>query len=243
MKKINYLSSDNKSRLVAKKYNKTITSLYRYLAFRDLPQIFSTHLKDKDAKALDYGCGIGISSSFLNDIGFYVDGVDVSEHMLKQAKLKFPKGNFFLLKTTGLPFDAKRYDLVFSSFVLFELSSKESILNYLMEAKRVLKDQGILVLITSSDQMYLGNWLVFDTNFPENKFLKSGDKARIYLPDEKIEFVDFYWSESDCLELFKTAGFILKEAYKPLGQQEDLLAWKDETKSSPYIVYVLKKID
>lgn len=46
-----------------------------YLAYRDLPAIISEYVAG--TRALDFGCGTGRSSRFLQKLGFDVIGVDV----------------------------------------------------------------------------------------------------------------------------------------------------------------------
>jgi len=60
-----------------------------YLAYRDLPKIFSEHITGK--KALDFGCGTGRSSRFMKKYGFDTTGIDISEEMIKIAKKNRPE--------------------------------------------------------------------------------------------------------------------------------------------------------
>ena len=239
-KKTIYSSSEEKSQSVAKDYNKTFDVAYRYLAYRDVPALIRSSFNEGKI-ALDYGCGTGISSEFLESMGFQVDGVDVSSEMLNQAKSKFPTSNFKQVTNGSIPFESDRYDLIFSSFVLFEIGSKKEIANYLLEAKRVLNERGVFVLVAGSGKMYSEDWLVFSTDFPENKQLSSGDEAKIFLPVEGIEFTDFYWTEKDYQQLFEEAGLSVLETHYPLGKEDDPYDWKEEVRSSPYVIYVLGK--
>jgi trans-aconitate methyltransferase len=54
-----------------------------YLAFRDLPAIFSKHVTG--TRALDFGCGTGRSTRFLKTRGFDAIAVDISVPMLAKA--------------------------------------------------------------------------------------------------------------------------------------------------------------
>ena len=67
-----------------------------YLAFRDLPKIFSEYAKGK--KALDFGCGTGRSSRFMQKYGFDTIGIDISDEMIRIAKKTDPKGDYRLIK-------------------------------------------------------------------------------------------------------------------------------------------------
>ena len=66
-----------------------------YLAFRDLPQILKAHVCGE--RALDFGCGTGRSTRFLQNLGFNVIGVDISVEMLRLAREHDPKGHYLLV--------------------------------------------------------------------------------------------------------------------------------------------------
>ena len=55
-----------------------------YLAYRDLPEIIYGFVQG--GKAMDFGCGTGRSTGFLQKLGFDATGVDISEDMIKLAK-------------------------------------------------------------------------------------------------------------------------------------------------------------
>lgn len=234
-----YHSQDDKSNEQAVGYSKTNQSLSRYLAYRDIPSFIAQYCHGK--KSLDYGAGTGFSTQFLLAQALEVTGVDISKEMLNQAVLNCPDTSFYLIQNGSIPSISETYDLVFSSLVLFELGSKKEILAYLEEAKRVLKKNGVLIAVTGSQEMYSKDWLIFNTDFPENKNLKSGDLAKIYLCDANIEFTDYYWTEADYRCLFEKAGFQLLEIHYPTGKASEPYPWKDEKVSSPFVVFVAEK--
>jgi len=98
-----------------------------------------------------------------------------------------------------LPFSNKTFDLIFSSFVLFEIPTIDGIKAYLSEAERTLKDNGIFIGITGSEHLYSASkkWIHFENNFPENKNAKSGDLVKLMLHSIQTEFTDYYWTEED----------------------------------------------
>ena len=61
-----------------------------FLAYRDLPQIISNHVRGD--RALDFGCGTGRSTRFLNELGFRTVGVDISMEMIREARRGDPGG-------------------------------------------------------------------------------------------------------------------------------------------------------
>lgn len=234
-----YHSQDEKSVGQAIDYSKTDQSLSRYLAYRDIPALITKYTYGK--KTLDDGAGTGFSTQFLQAQGLDVTGVDVSQEMLTQAMVNCPHTPFYLIQNGSIPVALDTYDLVFSSLVLFELGSEKEILTYLKEAKRVMKNDGVFIAVTGSQEMFTNDWLIYETNYPENKNLKSGDLAKSYLRDAAIEFTDFYWTEADYRHFFKQAGLQLIEVHYPMGQEHEQLPWKDEMTSSPFVVLVAKK--
>lgn len=233
-----YSSLQEKSQNIASEYTKTVKSISRYLAYRDIPSIIQKYVSGN--KALDFGSGTGISSQFLHSLGLDVTGCDISQEMLKQAKINYPPIPFFLLQNGEIPSEDSAYDLVFSSFVLFEISSKEGILKYLNEAARVLKKGGIFLAITGSDTMFSHQGIIYGTDFPENKHLKSGDLAKVLLNDIGIEFTDYYWTSEDWHHFFKESPFTLLETHHPLGKREEPYPWIDELTHSPYLILVAR---
>ncbi len=208
-----------------------------YLAFRDLPLI----LKDnKGKKALDFGCGAGRSSKYLERLSFCVTGVDTNPHMIKTAKSNLKSAEFLHLNSSELPFQNETFDLVFNSFVLFDMSSKAEIISTFKELKRVCKKGGEIVSIVNSNHLFTKHWLTVKNNFEQNHELQSGDIARIILSDLNIEIFDYYWTNSDYEECFKEVGFIQISKHEPLGHSNEGYDWLDELHYPPYSIYNCK---
>src|SRR5450755_579663 len=88
-----------------------------FLAYRDLPAIIAEYVTGKSA--LDFGCGTGRSTRFLQMLGFDVIGVDISEEMVRIARDTDPSGDYRLIPGddfTGL--SVGNFDLVLSAFTL-----------------------------------------------------------------------------------------------------------------------------
>lgn len=154
-----YKSNEEKSKEQAIGYVKHGQNSSRYLAFRDLPFFITKYVRG--TKTLDYGSGIGFSTRFLCDLNLDAEGVDISAEMLAQAALIYPEIPFYFMEKGKIPVSDQTYDLVFSSYVLFELGSEQEILNYLEEARRVMKEDGVLIAMTGSQDMYTRDWYIF----------------------------------------------------------------------------------
>lgn len=221
------------------KYVKSSFENTYFLGYRDIPVFLEKYTLGK--KAVDYGCGTGRSTRFLKAHGFEVIGVDISKQMLKEAVNLDPESHYLHIKNGKAPVFDSSYDLVFSCFVMFTVPTKKDLLSILSEAYRCLRDEGTFIIVTGSEELYSHQWLSYNTDYPENKNLSSGDIARIQLRDLDIELVNYYWTDSDYKELFQQANFKILEKHYPLGRPSERTDWISETTHSPYVVYVLQK--
>lgn len=235
-----YRSAEDKTEEQVHRYLQTHQAPHRYLAYRDIPAFI--HQFVNGTRALDYGSGTGSSSSFLYDLGFDVIGLDIDSNMLEKAQANFPSIQFCKVENL-LP--SADFDLVFSSFVLFELSCKEDIVQYLNKSFSFLKKDGIFICITGSDHLYslFRNWMTFDANFEENQNLRSGDIIKLALKYPEIEFYDYYWKKTDYLDCFEKTGLKILKTHSPLGSPTDPYPWKDELSYSLFTVFIARKTE
>ncbi len=75
---------------------------------------------------LDYGCGGGWLSKLLLKWGFNVVGVDISENMVKNAKLVCPEADFIVCDAMRLPFKEDIFDFVIGISILHHLDIKKA---------------------------------------------------------------------------------------------------------------------
>lgn len=209
-----------------------------YLGFRDLPSILEKHVKGTDV--LDVGCGSGRSTIFLRDLGYKVVGIDTAASMIQQAKEKDKDGDYRLINESEeiWPIFGEKFDLIIFSFVLLEQSSKEKIQELLGKAKNALKESGVIVISTTTEEAYKNDWLSMGTEFSENIKPASGDIVKIYLKDYDFEVRDYYWTDSDYRECLSSAGLDLLWHYKPLGTKDDGKKWVTEEEKAPFSIYV-----
>jgi len=233
-----YKSNENKTVELANCYLQTHQAPYRYLAYRDIPALI--HQFSQGRKTLDFGSGTGASSEFLHQLRLEVVGVDVSWNMLQTARANFHHLEFFHVDEFR---PCENFDLVFSSFVLLEMSSQQAIIQYLTQSFSFLKEGGTFIGITVSEQLFspLRRWRAFNVNFEETKNLKAGDSVKIELKDPKIEFYDYYWTLKEYLDCFKKAHLEILHIHSPIGLPGEKYSWKDENKYSPFTIFVAKK--
>ncbi|MDN3505889.1 MAG: class I SAM-dependent methyltransferase [Simkaniaceae bacterium] len=233
-----YKSGELHDSTQASQYSDTHQLPHRFLAYRD----FSKQVKNLGNinKVLDFGSGTGASTQVLFEKGYEVTGLDKSSDMVFQAKENFPHLNFDNTENLN---NFSDFDMVFSSFVLFELSTKEEIVGYLNNASAFLRHEGIFYGITGSENLHLKarDWMCFNVNFQENISPKSGDVVKLGLKELAIEFHDYYWKEKDYKECFDLSDLELLQVHYPVGANEEPYAWKDELTTPPFVIFIAKK--
>ena len=98
---------------------------------------------------LDAGCGTGKYLEVLEKNSKEYIGIDLSNEQIKKAKLKSLKSNskFICSNLSNIPLNDKSVDLIVSCWVLGTITDIEERNNVLKELKRVLKSDGIILLV------------------------------------------------------------------------------------------------
>ena len=213
-----------------------------YLAFRDLPEIIARHVSGK--RALDFGCGAGRSTRFVEKLGFSVAGVDISESMLDLARQIDPTGDYRLIGDDGFQaFPDGGFDLIQSAFTFDNIPTREQKVGILKEIRRMLAPGGRFVNLVSAPEIYWYEWASFSTkDFPENRSAKCGEIVKIINTDiaDSRPVDDIIWPDSDYRALFAEVGLEVEAKYNPLARAEDPFEWVNETQIAPWSIYVLK---
>ncbi len=211
-----------------------------YLAFRDLPEILREHVTG--VEAIDFGCGTGRSTRFLERLSFDVTGVDIAPEMLAKARERDAAGDYRLIRSDDLSeFPAGGYDLVLSLFTFDNIpqSAKERLLRNL---GALLKASGKLISVVSSPEIYVHEWASFSTkDYPANRQAQSGDIVRIVTTDfpDRRPAEDILCTDESYRDLYGRAGLRPIAAYRPLAEGNESYPWISETKVAPWVIYVL----
>lgn len=161
--------------------------------------------------------------------------------MINNARNLYDSIDFFLTSSANLPFPNETFDVVFNSFVLCDIASKEELVMHFKEMNRVCTKKGVVISVINSDFLFKKNWFSINTNFPENQVLKSGTIAKIYLTDVNIILQDYFWFEQDYIECFLKSGFSKIKIHRPLGVETDGYPWISELNYAPFCVYLCQK--
>ena len=210
-----------------------------YLAFADISQRIQNPASG--LLALDFGCGAGRSTRFLKSLGWDAIGVDINTEMLAQARQIDPTGIYYLVDVLPLPFADAHFNLIFQSFVLLECSSISQMIETLKECDRLLKNDGMAIVVTCSEEYYSHDWLSFQNDLPENHSLQSGERVRVSIRGTEIVLYDYYWTDRDYRIAFEQAGFEVIQAQRPLAQGNEPFTWVSELEHPCWVIYSLKK--
>jgi ubiquinone/menaquinone biosynthesis C-methylase UbiE len=102
------------------------------------------HIKNKIV--LDLGCGNGKYLNLFSNEAQTIIGIDKSYEQLKNAK-KHNNVNIIQADARKIPFPNYTFDVVFSCWMLGTISDDMSRLEIIKEMKRILKPDGIILLI------------------------------------------------------------------------------------------------
>jgi SAM-dependent methyltransferase len=212
-----------------------------YLAFRDIPELIARHVSG--LSALDFGCGTGRSSRFLQAQGFQVTGVDISAAMLGHARAQDPDGTYLLVPEGDLgELPTGSFDLVLSAFTFDNIPARAVRSRICAEFRRLLAPGGRVVNLVSAPEIYVNEWVSFSTrDFPENRAAGPGDRVRIVMldVDDARPVEDLLWTDESYRELYQGADLGVVEVHRPLGRPEDPFDWVNEAEVSPWVIYVL----
>jgi SAM-dependent methyltransferase len=211
-----------------------------YLAFRDLPNLFQKHVQG--TMALDFGCGTGRSSRFLEKHGFVTIGVDISAAMLEQARQLAPQGDYRLVTADTLGDLAERFDLILAAFTFDNIPTNEAKTRALSALRGLLAPAGCMILVVSAPAIYRHEWASFSTkDFLENRRARDGAIVRIVMLDvpDRRPVEDVLCGDARYRELFRLAGLGVRARVQPLATGSEPIAWVSETHTAPWSVYVL----
>lgn len=96
-----------------------------------------------NGKVLDYGCGVGKLTEFIN-IDNYI-GVDIDKESIEEAKKNYPNYIFFELNKFDDLKDDLKFDTIVSMAVIEHVKNPEQ---FLINLSNYLKEDGCIVLTT-----------------------------------------------------------------------------------------------
>ncbi len=185
------------------------------------------HIKDGD-KILDLGCGNGRFLEVIGKKDIDYTGLDSSESFIKAAKNTYGNiGHFVHGDALKLPFKDNEFDVVASFGVLHHIPSKKLRRQFLKEANRVLKKEGLLIL-TVWNLWNKRLTPIIKKHAVDKLLLRSRlDFKDVFLPFGKKQNVRFLhaFTERELLKLIKKSGFEITkiEKIRRRGDNENIV--------------------
>lgn len=191
-------------------------------------KFFGRISKDMDIrcmKGLDFGCGVGRNTVFMDKLGLYAYGIDISEESIRLGNLNFSfvyPSKLMVYNGTTIPFEDNFFDFVISHGVLDHMvmdKAKEC----MKEIHRVLKPKGWCELEIHS---------IYDSNYGKGMEIEEN----IFIIEEGCEkgLPQHYFEELEIFELVE--GFKIKRML--LNEEVDFI--NKHNKTSFWVLYLEK---
>ena len=192
-------------------------SASKYLAYKGVQELLKKR-PTRPMKALDFGCGLGDSTNLLSRLGYQAVGVDHDPQMIRIAKERQRDTRFVNVSGESLPFGKNHFDLIYSSFVVLEMSSIISLVNYFKTAYDVLSDAGKMIIVTANPAIYdpQRSWLALKAD--EKNVCFPGNKVSVKVVDADVSFDDYFWTESELKLAAAAAGFKVSKTLYQIGR-------------------------
>jgi SAM-dependent methyltransferase len=193
--------------LIAKNFARTRKELWPEMKF-----LFENYLKEKD-RILDLGCGNGRWYQLIQKYEVDYIGVDSSEELIEIARENYPQAKFEIEEALYSPFSENFFDKIYSIAVLHNVPSEELRLDFLEEAKRILKPGGFLILTVWKTNRLREYFLLFKYTILRligKSKLDSGDVLRSW-GRKGVEIYYHFFSKKELVDLAKKAGFEVQE--------------------------------
>ncbi len=161
-------------------------------------------------RVLDLGCGNGRFVNIIKEKGGEYFGTDVSKKLIETAKKLYPNEKFQTTEPLKLPFSNGYFDIIYSIAVFHHIPSNDFRIEFLKEAKRVLKSSGFLILTVwkpkDKQERFLRAKFLIKKIFCLSK-LDFGDVIEPWFGKNKGERYFHCFSKRELAKLAKKSGF------------------------------------
>lgn len=198
-----------------------------------------------DESILDLACGKGRHSRYLNDLGYTVAGVDLSENSILSAKAYENDRLYFDVHDMTVPY-GKQFNFVFNLFTSFGYFENEiDNINTIKSIKENLKPNGIGIIDFFNAEQVIANLVkeevkqVEHITFKIKRFVENGfiikqinftDNGEEFSFQERVKAITL----DDFKKYLEISGFTLLEMFG------DYNLSKFNTKSSPRLILIFQ---
>ena len=203
------------------------THIWAHLLSRKI-QLITAALPNQPAGAvlgLDLGCGLGRQCLEMSRLGYRVVGVDVSHHLVHQARRAGVAA--VTADALHLPFDEASFDFVYTIGVLHHIPGQAIQAAAYQEARRILKPGGVFIVHETNPHNPLFR-LYMGYIFP---ILKSIDEGTEWWIDPQT------WRQCPGLQLTRLHYFTFLPDFTPRWLMRPLLVLERMLEQSPLRTY------
>ena len=187
---------------------------------------FLTGIKNK--KILFAGCGNGLECELAVKGGAKVVGIDISDKQIKIAEDLIPKAEFFNRDIKDTKFKKKTFDIIISiNSVMYE----ENLRVVFKELKRILKDNGYIVLLVPHPNRKM-------MKYNKGDYFVKGKKWEVWAGTKRFNFYRLF---EDYVDEFSAAGLKLIKLLEPRPVKENKLTSINEMKYPYSVIFKLIK--
>jgi len=140
-------------------------------------------------RALDVGCGIGLTDGMLVGRFGELHGVDLARAAVERAAATNPGVEYQSYDGTRLPYDDESFDLAFAICVVHHIAVNER-LTFATELRRVVRPGGVVALFEHNPCNPLTRIAVSRCDFDEDAILLGRRRASKLLRASGLESVD-----------------------------------------------------
>ncbi len=193
---------------------------YHNLLLQSLPQSYKTWFEEerkylekhitKDANVLEVGSGDGRSISDLVSITKNVTGIDHDPDAIQNAKERFseyPTFKFIEADGENLPFDSGTFDFVICCGSFMNFGTKK--IPILQEMKRVLKNNGKIIISTFSEKSLLERLNVYkNLNAPIKEIT---EKGTVIFDENLGANISEQFTKEELIDIFKQVNLNIED--------------------------------
>ena len=193
--------------LIAKEFSRSRKEPWPEIKF-----LFENYLVPGE-KILDLGCGNARFFPFFKEAQVNYVGVDACRQLIEIAKEKYPQAKFYTQDALNLSFPNNFFDKVYSIAVLHHIPSEQFRIQFLKEARRVLKSGGLLILTVWKFHQPKELLLLFKYTLQKVIGKSKLDYKDILEPwGKKTERFYRWFSKKELQDLVRKAGFKIEKS-------------------------------
>jgi len=166
----------------------------------DTYDTFCELVTNSNAAILEVACGPGnITKYLLNKRpGFKIEGIDLAPNMVELAKVNNPTASFQVMDSRKVSTINQQFDAIMCGFC-FPYLSKEDVAKFIVDARNLLKKDGILYISTMED------------DYEKSGFQTSSAGDKVYIHYHQFEYINHH---------LRTNGFKIIEVKRKAFPEE-----------------------